>query len=268
MADSELWSLIWRQPQIDPDALARAIEAELMREPDPDYRTRLLIQDSMAALGDNWESEQLATWLATTSVRSRIEAIRQEALGGEGFPSLKRRIVAATSPHLVTQYLTELGERLQAPVTLTIGGSIALVLAGQLVKHTEDIDVVDEVPAELRALPNLLRELEDRFGLALSFFQSHYLPRGWEDRTRLFGLFGRLCVRIVDAKDIFVSKLYSRRAKDLDDLRAVSGQMDLAALTRHLLTYGTDFYADPGFREIARVNWNFLYQQPLPEPSA
>src|SRR6266542_5335730 len=49
-AVDELWSVARQQPQVDANALARAVEAACT-EP-LDYRTRLLIRDSISALRD------------------------------------------------------------------------------------------------------------------------------------------------------------------------------------------------------------------------
>jgi hypothetical protein len=52
--------------------------------------------------------------------------------------------MAATSKATILQYLMELGSQVPAPVTITVGGAIALILSEKLSKHTEDIDLVNE----------------------------------------------------------------------------------------------------------------------------
>ena len=49
----DLWKLVWGKPQIDPNDLAAAVEDEA-RSDDLDYRTRLLIRDSVEALKGHW----------------------------------------------------------------------------------------------------------------------------------------------------------------------------------------------------------------------
>ncbi len=48
------WRLVWGQPYIDSRTLAAAIEQDLARSADPDFRTRLLVRDSAVALRSYW----------------------------------------------------------------------------------------------------------------------------------------------------------------------------------------------------------------------
>ncbi len=70
--------------------------------------------------------------------------------------------------------------------------------------------------------------LVERYGLRLAHFQSHYLPDGWQRRVESFGVFGELAVFLVDPVDIAVGKLFSRRDKDLDDVRMLKRVLELA----------------------------------------
>src|SRR5947209_617355 len=92
-------------------------------------------------------------------------------------------------------------------------------MPGYLSRPTEDIDVVDEVPKELREQHALLSELKDRYGLELAHFQQHYLPMRWQDRLHYFDTFGELTVYLVDVYDVALSKLFSIRTKGFDDLK-------------------------------------------------
>jgi hypothetical protein len=260
---ADLWSLVWGKPQVDPTALAEAIEQELVRDR-PDVRTRILIRDSTHALEQYWGSRRWADWLARSPVRNRLEAIRGEDLGEPGFPLLKERLVARTEPETVSQFLRELGSQVPKPVRLRVGGAIALILSGFLARATGAIDVVDEVPAEIRAQRPLLDQLAQRYGLQLTHFQSHYLPSGWESRLHLFGSFGNLHVEVVDVYDIFLGKLFSRRAKDLDDLRALAPQLDRAILVWQLPHTTAGLLKDPSLRQAAERNWYILYGEALP----
>jgi hypothetical protein len=258
-----LWGLVWGQPEVDPAALAEAVERELGRDR-PDFRTRLLIRDSAEALESYWGQERWREWLRQSPARAQIEAIRREDLGETGFPALRERLVEKTDPETVKQFLRDLGTRVAGPVRLPVGGSIALILTGYLSRATEDIDVVDEVPAAVRAHRQLLDELARRYGLRLTHFQSHYLPAGWEGRLHSLGSFGGLQVLTVDVYDVFLSKLFSNRAKDLDDLRVLSPGLDKGTLAQRLQTTAASLLREPTLRPSAERNWYVLYGEPLP----
>ncbi len=259
----DLWGLVLDQQWVDPQELADAIVDQVQRR-DLDYRSRLLIRDGVAALRKHWGPERVARWLAACPAREEIEAICREEFERPGFPSLERRLMEPTRPETVEQFLRELGLGLQRPVQVRVGGVIALILAGYVSRKTDDVDVVDEVPAEYRAQPKLLDALAGRYGLHLTHFQSHYLPSGWEQRLHSRGPFGRLHVYLVDAIDVFLSKLFSAREKDRDDLRAVAPQLDKETLVRRLRETTAPLRADEEFRQRAEANWYILYGEPLP----
>jgi hypothetical protein len=259
----DLWGLVWGKPEVDPEALARAIEAEV-KAGELDFRTRLLIRDGTKALEQFWGKSKWGEWLKTSAVRREIQVIRQERLGTAGFPSLKERIVERLDPETVHQYLRELGSRLGQPVRLRVGGAVALIVQGQLERATEDIDVVDEVPPEIRELHPFLEELRKRYGLRLTHFQSHYLPAGWEGRLQSLGTFGKLRVDVVDIYDLFLGKLFSKRSKDRDDLRMLKPRLDRRTLVRRLRNTTGDFLKDPALRKTARDNWYVVFGDELP----
>jgi hypothetical protein len=126
------------------------------------------------------------------------------------------------------------------------------------------MDVVDEVPADLRNQHKLLHELKERYGLELAHFQRHYLPKGWEIRLHYLDAFGALRVYLVDAHDVFLSKLFSKRTKDLDDLRFVSRHLDKAVLTRKLTENCSALLSEQDLRQYAEKNWYIVYGEPLP----
>jgi hypothetical protein len=260
---SDLWDLVWGKPHVDPAALARAIEAEL-RSPDLDYRTRLLIRDGTNALEQYWGWERLSEWMSNSPVRARLEAIRKEDLGSSGFPLLKEQLMNRTEPETVKEFLRELGSRIETPAKLVVGGSIALILTGNIARATADIDVVDEVPEPIRNKHELLEDLKQRYRLLLTHFQSHYLPKGWEDRLEHFGQFGSINVYTVNAYDIFVGKLFSNRTKDLDDLRAMKPLIDKQKLHNRLSDTTASLMNDPSLRHAARHNWYILFGEDLP----
>jgi hypothetical protein len=138
--------------------------------------------------------------------------------------------VDATSPDAIHSYLRELATHVHRPVRLVIGGSVALILEGLLSRSTEDIDIVDEVPAEVRQQHALLEQLRQDHGLQLAHFQSHFLPSGWEVRLHSLEPVGRVEVALVDRYDIFLGKLFSARRKDRNDLRTLLPVLDLETI--------------------------------------
>jgi hypothetical protein len=259
----DLWDLVRGRPQVDPGELAEAILEQVGQEP-LDYRTRLLIRDSVEALRRHWGPERLQAWLAGCPARVRIEMICRERFDRPGFASLSERLMDRTDPELVKQFLRELGSHVSRPVRLCIGGSVALILPGYLARHTEDVDVVDEVPAEIRSQHQLLAQLRKRYALELAHFQSHYLPQGWEHRVHSLEPFGQMQVALVDVHDIFLSKLFGGREKDRDDLRLLAPQLDKDTLTRRLRETTAPLRADAALLRRAEENWYILYGEALP----
>ncbi len=260
---SELWELIWGKPEVDPGALSQAIEQELDNG-SPDFRTRLLIRDSTKALEHYWGPKRLKEWLSASSVRAKIEAIQHEDLGEPGFPLLQEHLMDKTKPETVKEFLRDLGSNIKEPVTLEVGGSIALILTGYLSRATIDLDIVDEVPASIRSQNKLLEDLQKRYHLLLTHFQSHYLPTGWKDRLHYLGRFGALEVYTADVYDIFLGKLFSERTKDLDDLRAIKLQLDKDHLIKQLLATTHSFLKEPSLKQAAQKNWYILFGENLP----
>lgn len=262
LAARDLWVLVLDSPQIDPAQLAAAIERQMAGE--LDFRTRLLIRDAIQALTAVWGQGQLRQWIQNSPGRGKIEAIVREDLGPPGFPSLAARLMESTKAETVRQYLREMGAKLPRPASIAIGGSISLILSAHLSRHTEDIDVVDEVPAELRGQHELLENLARRYGLRLTHFQSHYLPAGWESRLTSLGRFGKLDVHVVDAHDVCLSKMFSVREKDRDDLRVLAPQLGKGPLADRLLATCASLVAEPGLRRHATENWYILFGDILP----
>jgi Nucleotidyltransferase of unknown function (DUF6036) len=259
----DLWSLVSGRPEVDPHELAEAVALQV-EHGSLDYRSRLLIRDSVAALQEHWGEERLAAWLANSPVRQEIEAICREGFERPGFPSLPERLMDKTDPEDIRQFLREVGVHLPRPLRVDVGGSGALILAGYLSRKTDDIDIVDEVPAEVRSQHQLLARLRQRYGLSLTHFQSHYLPSGWAQRLHSQAPFGQLQVYLVDVHDVLLSKLNSNREKDRDDLRAVAPQLDKDTLVRKLKETAGPLLASPELRRQAEHNWYILYGEPLP----
>jgi hypothetical protein len=263
-AHEDLWSLVLYRPSIDPDDLAVAVGEQARQKP-LDYRTRLLIRDSVEALRQHWGRSAVDSWLAASPARERVESILRESFERPGFPYLAERIMEKTKPEEMQQFLRELGQRVPKTLPLNVGGSGALILAGYLSRRTDDVDVVDEVPHELRTQHQLLHGLRQRYGLGLTHFQSHYLPAGWEQRLHSLGAFGKLQVFLVDVYDVFLSKLFSQREKDRDDLRALAPQLEKDTLIRRLRDTTAALASDPNLRPHAEQNWYILYGEALPQ---
>ncbi len=260
---SDLWDLVWGKPAIDAGQLANAIAREAGRE-GLDFRTRLLIRDGSQALEDYWGVQRHQGWIRKSGVGARLQTIRDETIGPVGFPYLRESLMERTEPDTIRQLLRDLGTRIHHPVNIVIGGSGSLILQGFLSRATQDIDVVDEVPAEIRKEHALLDELRQRYRLALTHFQSHFLPSGWEGRVHTLGSFGLLHVSVVDINDLFLSKLFSPRHKDLDDLRLLWPQVDGAVLKQRLRDSCAGFLAEPALRAHAERNWYVLTGEALP----
>jgi hypothetical protein len=260
----DLWDLVYGGPQIDPGDLAAALQRQVAATP-LDYRTRLLIRDSLDALKHHWGAERLTRWLAGCPARQRLESIWGEDFERPGFTLIGRRLMEKTHPDAIRNLLAELGNRIRHSVRLEVGGSAALILPGHISRHTEDIDVVDEVPQELRSQYALLDEFKQRYGLLITQFGSHYLPTGWKNRLYFFGDFGALHVYLVDVYDIFVGKLFSKRTKDLDDLRMLAPQLDKAAIEQRLKGSTAALQNDPNLLSLAQNNWSIVFGEAFPK---
>lgn len=167
-------------------------------------------------------------------------------------------------PSVIQEYLRALSAALHEHVELLIGGSAALILQDKLSRATEDIDIVDEVPAVIREQHRLLAELERRYGLHLGHFQSHYLPSDWEKRLHGLEPIGRLQVRVLDVHDVFLSKLFSRREKDRDDLRDLAAQLEKSEIERRLRDHAGALRGDDQLHQNAKDNWYILYGEAFP----
>jgi hypothetical protein len=259
----DLWSLVRKRPQIDPGDLAEAVR-EQSREEELDYRTRLLVRDSIEALRDFWGPSRLERWLDGSPEGGRIRDICREPFEEVGFPSIRRRLMDKTEPDEVRQFLEHLGRHLHKGVRIYVDGSVALILQSYLARHTDAIDVVGEVPREIREDHQLVQSLQDSYGLHLGHVQPHYFPKGWQDRAHSLAPFGRLQVFLLDVYDVFLGKLLSARLKDMEDLRVLKPQIDKDTLARKLRETGADFLEAPRLKQLAEDNWRILFGEDLP----
>jgi hypothetical protein len=232
---------------------------------DLDYRSRVLIRDSLKALRHYWGDERVEAWLRDSPFGAEIETICHGPWDDDrGFPFLEDQVMEPTRPETIQEFLQGLSTLVRRPTRVAVGGSIALILPGYLARETQDLDVVDEVPAEIRSQHQRLAELEKRYRLQIAHFQQHYLPMGWQNRLHYLDTFGELTVYLVDVYDIFLSKLFSIRSKDGDDLRALKPKLDKDTLARRLHdTCGSMLVAE-SLRQRAEQNWFTLYGEALP----
>jgi hypothetical protein len=257
------WKLVWGQPYIDSATLATLIEQELERSLAPDFRTRLLIRDASRAIRSFWGARKFDRWLTGSSAGARVRAILDEDLGRPGFRYIRRRLVTSVNLTMLKQVLELLGHQVHGRVEMTIAGSIPSLVGGLTARPTDDIDIVDEVPAEIRGQRAILQKIKKDYGLAVGHVQSHYLPAGWQRRRKSLGNFGGLRVYLVDEYDVFVSKLSSKREKHKQDLRVMSAKLKKGVARRRLLAEGRAFLDDPKLRPQIEENWRFIYQEPL-----
>jgi len=262
----ELWSVATDHIHVDANALAQAVERAAAGDV-LDTRSRWLIRDSVEGLRKHWGDETVRAWLGEIPLGARIEQIcREEAHATDiAFPSLSRRIVDTTKRETVLQFLGELSAHVHSPARLDIGGAVALILAGHLSRRTDDIDIVNEVPMEIRVQHALLDSLAQRYRLKISHFQSHYLPTGWEKRVHSIGPIGKLQVFVVDEYDVLIGKLFSARSKDLDDLREVLPRLDSHTVRTRLTETTAALRSDAKSNHAAERNWFILFRESLPQ---
>jgi hypothetical protein len=258
----DLWGLVLNHQWIDPQELRAAVEDQVVRR-DLDYRSRVLIRDSVKALRHYWGDKRVGEWLKESPLGGEIETICRGPWDDDrGFSYLKEQVVDPTED--VQGFLRELGGLVRRPLKMAVGGSVALILPGYLSRPTQDLDVVDEVPEELRSKHNDVARIESRYRLQLAHFQQHYLPMRWQDRLHYLDTYGELTVYLVDVYDVLLSKLFSIRTKDLDDLRALKPQVEKETLARRLHdTCGSMLVAE-SLRQRAEQNWYILYGESLP----
>jgi hypothetical protein len=170
------WALVWGQPYIDCQTLAKALEADLERSLAADFRTRLLVRDCARAIRSFWGPRKFTSWLAASPVGDRIQAILNEDLGNPGFHFIRKRLVASTSRDQVEQVFELLGANVRPRIEVDVAGSIPTLLEGLTSRPTDDIDFVDAVPAEMRKQRAVLKQIKEKFGLVLGHVQAHYLP--------------------------------------------------------------------------------------------
>jgi hypothetical protein len=257
------WELVWGQPYIDSQTLATAIEEDLQRNPDPDFRTKLLVRDAARAIKSFWGPKKFGRWLEESPPGETIAALLRENLGKVGFHFIRRRLVANVTREQIEQILELLGHPIHERLEINIAGSIPTLLEGLTFRPTDGIDFVNEVPKQIRKQKAAVDQIKTKYGLLLGHVQSHYLPANWMSRRQYLGDFGGIRAYLVDPSDIFVSKLSSKQEKHKDDLRVMAPKLDRHKVKQRLLVDGKAFLEDPKDRATIEENWRFIYREPL-----
>ena len=68
----------------------------------------------------------------------------------------------------------------------------------------------------------------------------------------------------MDVYDVLVSKVFSDRNKDLDDLRAAAPQVDKQTLESRLRRWAGPLLGNLQWAQATRRNWYIVYGEPLP----
>jgi hypothetical protein len=251
------WELVRTPGPVDAERLFAAVaDPAVLRS--EEARTRLLAADAFLALGAFWGERRFRSRIIETQIEHDVDRLLTSRGDDDGFLTLRDRVMNSTRPDTVLQLLRELGSHINTPTSMIVGGSIALMLESLIVRHTDDLDIVDEIPKTLRDEHDPMASLATRYGLKLTHFQSHDLPNGWEARTRSLGQFGALSVRVVDTLDVLVGKLFSKREKDLDDVRLAWPKVDQIAYRSRLARSTAAFRATASLEAVAQKNWYIL----------
>src|SRR5207253_8365713 len=182
-----------------------------------------------------WGPQKFAHWLKKSSVRNKIRTILTEKLGQEGFHNIRGRLVTNVGSSEIQQIFSILGQSVRDSIDVYIAGSIPTMIQGLTARPTDDIDIVNEIPEEIRKQRHILKKIRAEYGLTLGHVQSHYLPANWQQRRRFLGDFGGLHVYMVDVVDIFVSKLSSKQEKHKQDLRVLANNLNKEEIKSRLL---------------------------------
>jgi hypothetical protein len=120
-----------------------------------------------------------------------------------------------------------LGDRLNKPARLLIGGAGALILGGELTRATTDCDVLRSDP-DMGQLQGDIRTVGERCGLPGGWLNgsaqtyAEILPPDYESRLQSLPPFGRLQVMVLHRQDVLVMKLYAGRPRDLADIATLA----------------------------------------------
>ena len=255
-AIDRLWAITKRRGPIDARRLLDALSAVDPRDvDDADERTKMLCRDAAAALRKFPATDP--THVGRARALPAFSPPEPDPMN-RGFRTLELRLVEPTNPEVLFDMLRDLGRRVHQPCSIIVGGSFALMLEQLIVRQTDDVDVVDELPPAIRDEHDLRDNLARRYGIRFGHFQSHYLPGGWQQRVRSLGIFGSITAYQVDPIDVLVCKLFSRREKDFDDVRLALPLVDRQSFIDRVAMATGPWRAIPSMHEVAKSNWYVL----------
>jgi hypothetical protein len=116
---------------------------------------------------------------------------------------------------------------LREPTSLILGGSAALLLAGEIDRLTEDGDVV-ESSADFGRLEGIVHQVERLELVPPKWLNTsiqaytHVLPVDFRSRLVRLPSMGHLDVDLLGRLDIILMKVYAHRPRDLQDVQALS----------------------------------------------
>lgn len=129
--------------------------------------------------------------------------------------------------HRLSEAFAALGDRLQRPARVTVGGAGALILGGDLNRATTDCDVLRSSP-DIGQLQGDIRAVAARCSLPSGWLNgsaqtyAEILPPDYETRQHSLPAFGRLQVMVIHRQDVLVMKLYAGRPRDLADIASLA----------------------------------------------
>jgi len=254
-----LWHYTKQSTQLSPDTLLQLVVSCLCDTTQkPDERSAMLIRESLDALAKATSRQYIAQRVEQSPSGERLRAIWLDEPEKIGFPTLSERLMEPTTPQVLVECLRDVSARIREPVSVVICGSSALIFKRLLVRATDDIDFIDEVPGVLRNDHVLLAEIRDRHRLSLAHAASHYLPSGWDRRTWLLGQFRQLTVKVIDPIDLLVGKLFSRRSKDFRDVRDCWNLIDQLVMRQRIAQDTKALRESADSTEAAQRNWYVL----------
>lgn len=261
------WTWVQLRGAIDAEDFFRGV-IDLWRDEPDCPRSVSLCGHAVDFFRERWGARRLRRLLARRgAVAMLYDPTLPEAKAETPFYCLEERIVDAFDPDTLFDLLRDLGRRLNAPAEIVIGGVLALMVDDIVVRDTADVDIVDELPAAVRAQPGLVDQLAQRYALRLTHFQSHYLPDGWRSRVHSLGKYDQLVAFRVDPLDVLLGKLFSTRNKDFVDLRTAWKKIDLDAFRRRLQTSARPYYKVERALAAGKHNWYVLTgEEQLPTP--
>lgn len=133
-----------------------------------------------------------------------------------------------------------LDARLEAPLTLVVGGGTAMMLAYGLPVRTTDVDAYP-TRGRLEDIAPKLRAVARELGLAADWVNPYYetfahvLPADYATRLKEVFAGQRLRVMALGVEDLLVMKCFAGREKDVGHARALLRRKpDLAVVERRL----------------------------------